>query len=302
MVAKPRKSKKKQNDKSKAEATPFPVLLQEDPVESWLTSLSLVKPSDATIQELCFWLEEEWVSVQSKTLLTPNTKMASFLEHARSIVALGHQHWTFIEQDFPPYSYARLQRTSRLLIAVRLLTEYRSAHGRRKANNPEMEQIAEQHGWGTLADVMESIKASDQRLLVKGRAALLDRPKVQKRFLAGRCEGSCLQVMACFRTRLDVALEHTETFATIGLDDEALGEMAQLLQDAMVFHRGGAERELYATQLTLFRNKAFTLAVEELGKLQHVIQAVMFDDTDFRDSHDRTFWNQLNRMSRAHKG
>ncbi|TNE43167.1 MAG: hypothetical protein EP343_34745 [Deltaproteobacteria bacterium] len=302
MVARTRKSKKEQDNESKAVAVSFPVLLQEDPVESWLTSLSLVKPSDTTIQELCFWLEEEWGSAQSKTLLTPNTKMASFLEHARSIVALGHQHWTSIEQDFPPYTYARLQRASRLLIAVRLLTEYRSAHGRRKANNPEMEQIAEQRGWGTLANVTESIKESDQRLLVKGRAALLDLPKVQERFLAGRCEGSCSQVMACFRARLDVALEHTETFVTIGLDEEALGEMTQLLQDATIFHRGGAERELYATQLTLFRNKAFTLAVEELGKLQHVIQAVMFDDPDFRETYDRTFWNRLNRFSRVHKG
>ncbi len=301
-MAKSRKRKRTQEKQSKTDAASFPVLLQEDPVESWLTSLSLVKPSDTTMQELLAWLEEEWGSAQSKTLLAPNTKMASFLEHARSIVALGHQHWTVIERDFPPYAYTRLQRTSRLLIAVRLLTEYRAVHGRRKANNPEMEQIAEQREWGMLADVTESIKEADQRLLVKGRAALLDLPKVQERFLAGRCEGSCSQVMACFRARLDVALEHTETFATIGLDEDALNEMAQLLQDATIFHRGGADRELYATQLTLYRNKAFTLAMEELGKLQHVIQAVMFDDPDFRETYDRTFWNRLNRMSRVQKG
>lgn len=279
----------------------FPILSGEDPIELLLSRLQLVSTEEEAIRQVADWIEGESKNLTPAEHLEPNIKLQYFFQHTSSLVELALRFWPRIEVQARHYSMERLKYLAQLLIAIRLIVRYREQAEQKKMTSATIDKIAAVRGWSTTADVVQELVKTKDRLLTMGAAALIDQPQVIDAYLASQNENGFAGAFNEVRRRVDIAGEYRDLFEAVGVTSQTLQDINQLLQDADSFYRSREERVIFSKKLTELRDKAFTLASQEIRKLQYIMRAVTYGDETLSSQIDGKFWRRLNKISRKRR-
>ncbi|MFW5740333.1 MAG: hypothetical protein ACOC1F_08200 [Myxococcota bacterium] len=281
---------------------PFPLEQgRTDPISLLLGGIELLRLRPAEVGAVGDWVAQCGEDVDPDSLKEPTLRFSNYLQHGSSVIALAVKEWDTIAPRARHYDRARVDDLARLLIAATLLTRFRGTTSQSETSNEEARAVAQARGWSNLEDAIAVLKDEERCLVVLGKSALIDHPAVQEEYLLDEDDGSFADAFSDVRRRLDMALKHSELFEAVGLDAARIHAVEQLLQDAIVFHRGRESAGAPARKMTLQRDMAFSLSLIELKKLQAVLEAALWDRPELQDRIGGTYWRRVDSFARSRR-
>ena len=197
----------------------------------------------------------------------------------------------------PDWKDSELEDIAALLVGAALVRRARAGTAAAVAATEEGEDAAKRRGWKVVEDAIGQLKDCESELVELGESVLSGYPTLLQKWREDTDDGSFPDAASDVRRRLDIVKANEDKFKDTVVTQELRDRAEALHADAWAFYRGREGRLTSKTQLTLARDRAFTLLLERLDRLRLVLRAAYRGNAEVRQKIEGGYWRRLERLS-----
>jgi hypothetical protein len=280
--------------------SPVPSIFSQPALDLTLKGFHSLEVKGVSV--LVDWVAENAAHLTPETLKEPTIKVPLFESYVISTLGLAAAAKD-IKLFAPDWDSNELEESASLLVAAFLIRRESSQKAAQTSSSPEGEEAATRRGWKVVEDAISDLKEDEDELVALGAAILSGKPEKLAAFVEDTDDGSFADAAGDVQRRLDFIKheDHKALFANTAITEEFLTKRQQLFNDAWAFFLGREGRQVPKTKLTLARDQAFSLLLERLIRLQHILKAVYYRNAEAREKLEGSYWKRLERLGKARR-